>query len=134
MKRLWNKDENNLLFIELEVIMKDFPEFMKNKLNHIDNSQQNTKDIDGYYYTASDGSQMAFWTCYSDQVSKTHQHSFDEYTVVVSGQYTAIIDGKETVLNPGDEIFVPKGTLQGGRYIAGTRTISAFGGKRIKNE
>ncbi len=30
--------------------MKDFPDFMKNVLNHIDSSQQNTKDIDGYYF------------------------------------------------------------------------------------
>ncbi len=114
--------------------MEDFPKFMKNKLNHISGNQQNTKDIDGYYYTANDGSQMAFWSCYSDQVSKPHQHRFDEYTIVVSGQYIAMIDGKEIVLNPGDEIFVPKGTLQGGRYIAGTRTISAFGGRRINKE
>ena len=114
--------------------MTDFPKFMKNELNHIDSSQQNTKDIDGYYYEGNDGSQMAIWTCYSDQVSKAHQHPFDEYTIVVSGQYTAIIDGKEIILNPGDEIFVPKGTLQAGRCIAGTRTISAFGGKRIKKE
>ncbi len=114
--------------------MRDFPEFMKSKLNHIESNQQNTKDIDGYYYEGNDGNQMAFWTCHSDQVSKIHQHPFDEYTIVVSGQYTAIIDGKEIVLNPGDEIFVPKGTLQGGRCIAGTRTISAFGGKRIRKE
>ena len=114
--------------------MKDFPEFMKNEKNHISSSQQNTEDIDGYYFEGEDGSQIAFWTCYSDRVSKEHKHEFDEYTVVVSGQYTAIIDGKEIVLNPGDEIFVPKGTLQGGRYIAGTRTISAFGGKRIKKD
>jgi Uncharacterized conserved protein, contains double-stranded beta-helix domain len=112
--------------------MKEFPEFMKSQPNHIDSGQQNTKDIDGYYYTANDGSQMAFWTCHSDQVSKPHKHPFDEYTIVVSGQYTAIIDGKEIILNSGDEIFVPKGTLQGGKCIAGTRTISAFGGNRIK--
>ena len=30
--------------------MKDFPQFMKKQLNHIDSSQQNTPDIDGYYY------------------------------------------------------------------------------------
>jgi len=114
--------------------MKDFPEFMKSERNHIGSGQQNTKDIDGYYYEGSDGGQMAFWTCHSDQVSKAHRHPFDEYTLVVSGQYTAIVDGKETVLNPGDELFIPGGTLQSGRCIAGTRTISAFGGKRIKKE
>lgn len=114
--------------------MNDFPKFMKSEANHIQSNQQNTKDIDGYYYEGNDGSQMAFWTCYSNQVSNPHQHPFDEYTVVLSGQYTAIIDGKEIVLNPGDELFVPKGTLQGGRCIAGTRTISAFGGKRIKKD
>ena len=30
--------------------MKDFPDFMKRQANHIDSSQQNTPDIDGYYY------------------------------------------------------------------------------------
>lgn len=75
--------------------MNDFPTFMKSKSNHIDSSQQNTKGIDDYYYTANDGSQMAFQTCYADQVSKPHQHPFDEYTIVISGRYTAIIDGKK---------------------------------------
>lgn len=36
--------------------MKDFPDFMKNQLNHIDSNQQNTPDIDGYYYEGADGS------------------------------------------------------------------------------
>lgn len=114
--------------------MKEFPNFMKNQKNHINNSQQNTKDIDGYYFEGADGSQMAFWTCYSDRTSKEHQHDFDEYMVCVYGQYTVIIDGKEIVLNPGDEFFIPKGTVQSGRCIAGTRTIHAFGGKRIHND
>jgi len=97
------------------------------------NSQQNTKDMDGYYFEGSDCSQMEFWTCYSDRASKEHQHDFDEYMVCVYGQYTVRIDRKEIVLNPGDEFFIPKGTVQSGRCIAGTRTIHAFGGKRIHN-
>lgn len=112
--------------------MKDFPDFMKQPQNHIGSEQQNTKDIDGYYYTGLDGSQMAFWTCYADRVSQKHTHDFDEYMVCVCGQYTVIIDDQEHVLNPGDEIFIPKGTEQWGRCVAGTRTIHAFGGKRIK--
>ena len=36
--------------------MQDFPEFMKSQMNHIDGSQQNTPDIDGYYYEGKDGS------------------------------------------------------------------------------
>lgn len=59
--------------------MKDFPEFMKSGANRVDTSQQNTADVDGYYYTANDGSQMAFWTCYGDRVSDMHRHDYDEY-------------------------------------------------------
>ena len=40
--------------------MKHFPDFMKNPKNKIDPLQQNTPDIEGYYYEAADGSQMAF--------------------------------------------------------------------------
>jgi hypothetical protein len=29
--------------------VKDFPEFMKNKSNHISSKEQNTEDIDGYF-------------------------------------------------------------------------------------
>lgn len=97
--------------------MKDFPDFMKAGANHIDPGEQNTADIDGYFYEAADGSQMAFWTCYSDRKSKKHTHDFDEY-----------------VLGPGDELFIPKGTEQWGRSIAGTRTIHAFGGRRISGQ
>lgn len=104
---------------------------MKNPLNKIDTSQQNTKDIEGYYFEGADGSQMAFWECSLDRESKKHVHDFDEYTIVVSGEYVACFEDKEIILKPGDELFVPKGTVQWGRCIAGTRTISAFGGKRI---
>ena len=33
--------------------MEAFPDFMKASLNHIDSSQQNTPDIDGYYEVKS---------------------------------------------------------------------------------
>jgi hypothetical protein len=41
-------------------ILRDFPEFMKRPENMVPVRQQNTPDVQGYYYTASDGSQMAF--------------------------------------------------------------------------
>lgn len=112
--------------------MKDFPAFMKNAKNRVPGSAQNTEDIEGYYFNGKDGSQMAFWTCNSAQESKKHVHDFDEYTLIVAGQYTACFEDQEIVLNPGDELFVPAGTLQWGRCIAGTRSIHAFGGKRIQ--
>lgn len=90
---------------------------MKVEQNHIDASQQNTKDIDGYYYTANDGSQMAFWTCYSDRESAEHCHNFDEYMVCISGQYCVTINGTEIVLNPGDELFIPKGQYKAGAAL-----------------
>lgn len=111
--------------------MIDFPEFMKNSKNRISSKEQNTKDIEGYFYDGADGSQMAFWTCHADRISNKHTHEFDEYMVCVYGQYTVIFNDKEYVLNPGDELFIPKGTEQWGKCIAGTRTIHAFGGKRI---
>ncbi len=46
-----------------------FPDFMKAMQNRVGGAQQNTKDVEGYYYTANDGSQMAFWTCPEDRVS-----------------------------------------------------------------
>ncbi len=111
--------------------MDNFPEFMKRSINRVPAKQQNTPDVDGYYYTAQDGSQMAFWTCSSDRIAKEHIHDYDEYMVCLSGEYIITINSKEITLHPGDEIFIPKGTLQGGRCKAGTRTIHAFGGKRI---
>lgn len=114
--------------------MQDFPAFMKNEKNRIGADQQNTPAIEGYFFEGADGSQMAFWTCHADRESQPHTHPFDEYLVCVAGRYTAILDGREHVLEPGDELFIPKGTVQGGRCIAGTRTIHAFGGKRIRRE
>ena len=108
-----------------------FPEFMCRPGKRISASQQNTPDIEGYYYTANDGSQMAFWTCLADRVSKEHQHDYDEYMLCVEGEYIVTIDGKEYVLHAGDELFIPRGSLQGGRVKAGTRSIHAFGGKRV---
>jgi quercetin dioxygenase-like cupin family protein len=115
-----------------EIKLNDFPGFMKRQRNIVPENQQNTFDIKGCYYTAEDGSQMAFWTCFQDRVSKEHKHDYDEYMICVSGRYTVTIDGKKFILHAGDELFIPKGTLQGGECKAGTRTIHAFGGRRIQ--
>ena len=56
----------------------------------------------------------------------------EEYMLCVEGEYIVTIDGKEYVLHVGDELFIPKGSLQGGRVKAGTRSIHAFGGQRVK--
>ncbi|MDW5551692.1 hypothetical protein [Methanosarcina sp.] len=69
---------------------------------------------------------------YSDRVSKKQAHEFDEYMVCVSGQYTVVLNDEEFVLNSRDELFIPKGTEHLGKCIAGTRTIHAFGRKRIR--
>ena len=111
--------------------MNSYPDFMKNVLNTIPSNQQNTSEIEGYYYEGKDGSQAAFWTCNADRQSKKHTHDFDEYMVCVSGQYTVYMNNQSYILNPGDEIFIPRGTEQWGACIAGTRTIHVFGGKRI---
>ena len=109
-----------------------FPEFMFREENKIPAAQQNTPDIEGYYYTANDGSQMAFWIYKADRVSKEHTHDYDEYMLVVEGEYTVTINGTAHVLHAGDELFIPKGSLQGGSVKAGTRSIHAFGGQRVK--
>ena len=114
--------------------MKDFPEFMKRAENRIDSSQQNTPDIDGYCYEAADGSQICVWTYYADRESKESIHEFDEYVLCVSGEYVEVFCGEEHLLRPGDELLIPRGTPHRGRVKKGTRTIHAFGGRRIVKE
>lgn len=114
--------------------MKDFPEFMKNPKNRIKKSSQYTEDIDGYVFDGMGGSQMVVWTCYNDRKSNEHSHEYEEYMVCVYGQYKVILNNKVITLNPGDELFIPAGTIHGGESIAGTRTIHAFGGKRAERE
>jgi hypothetical protein len=111
--------------------VEHFPDFMKNPKNKIDSSQQNIPEIEGYYYEGADGSQIAFRGCHSARISKKHVHDSNEHTVIVSGEYVECFEDKEIVLGPGDELNIPKGTVQWGRCKAGTRSISAFGGKRI---
>ena len=112
--------------------MTDFPAFMKSKQNRVPTSQQNTEDIEGYYYRGANGGQVAYWTCHSDQVSKQHSHPFDEYLLCISGRYVAYVGTEKHILNPGDELYIPKGSVQWGEAAAGTRTIHVFGGARIK--
>lgn len=50
----------------------------------------------------------------------------------IPGEYTACLNEKEIILKPGDELYIPKGTEPWGKYVAGTRTIHAFGGNRTK--
>ncbi len=112
--------------------MKDFPDFMKDAVNKVPSAAQNTADVEGYYYTANNGNQMAIWTCKADRVSAKHTPPFDEYLVCVSGKLTAYLDGKAYEIATGNELYIPAGTEHYEATYLGTRTIHAFGGKRIK--
>jgi quercetin dioxygenase-like cupin family protein len=75
---------------------------------------------------------MAHWTCKKDGTSKEHTHEYDEYFIVVQGRYTLIIGGRRIVLEAGEEYFIPKGASHAEEFVAGTRTIHAFGGRRAE--
>jgi mannose-6-phosphate isomerase-like protein (cupin superfamily) len=109
--------------------MDDFPEFMKSAENSITAGSQ-SKGIEGWVYDGVGGKQMAYWKCHVDGTSNQHAHDYDEYFVVVQGVYTFIIDDEKIPVRTGEEYFIPKGMLHAGEFIAGTRTIHCFGGKR----
>ncbi|MDR1821311.1 MAG: cupin domain-containing protein [Oscillospiraceae bacterium] len=112
--------------------MDDFPQFMKQPANIVPAVQQNTPETEGYFYTGLDGSQMAFWTCRADRSSAKHTHTFDEYLVCVGGKLTAYLNGEAHALSVGEELLIPAGTEHYEESAAGTRTIHAFGGRRIQ--
>jgi quercetin dioxygenase-like cupin family protein len=114
--------------------MNDFPVFMKNPLNRIAASSQYTDDIEGYVFDGADGSQVAFWTCAKDRISKEHVHDFDEYVFVIEGRCIVRLGERQTELHAGDEFLIPKGTLQSMEVAAGTRTVHVFGGMRARRE
>jgi quercetin dioxygenase-like cupin family protein len=110
--------------------MDDFPVFMKTPENSIA-SQSQSKGIEGWVYDGIDGKQMVYWQCHVDGTSNEHVHDYDEYFVVVHGVYTLIIADQRIPVRAGEEHFIPKGLAHGGEFIAGTRTIHCFGGKRV---
>ncbi len=111
--------------------MRDFPDFMKNSADRVEAGQQNTEGAEGYAFNGA-LCQMACWTCAQARASKPHTHPFDEWMAVIAGEYTLCTAEGETVLRPGDEALIPAGTEQWGRCAAGTRTVHAFGGKRVR--
>ena len=114
--------------------MNDFPDFMKNPTNRIATESQYTEDIEGYVFDGADGSQVAFWKCPKNRVSKPHAHDYDEYMLVVEGKFTLIIDNQRIPLPAGGEYHIPKGVTHAGEVTAGTRTIHVFGGTRVTRE
>jgi quercetin dioxygenase-like cupin family protein len=112
--------------------MDEFPNFMKRPANKIAAKSQATPRVEGYVFDGADGSQMAFWTCREAAVSAPHVHDYDEYFTVVQGCYTLIIEGRRIPVKAGEEYFIPKGLRHGGEPAAGTRTIHAFGGRRVE--
>ena len=112
-------------------IVTGFPTFMKNPANAVRASSQSS-GVEGFVFDGVDGSQMAFWECGRDGVSGEHTHDFDEYFVVLEGCYTLVIDGHRTPVEAGQEYHIPKGVPHAGEFVAGTRTIHAFGGRRAE--
>lgn len=112
--------------------MNDFPEFMKHPYNKVWSKTPFREGVEGYVFDGADGGQMIIWTCELDGTSPEHAHDFDEYLVVVQGKYILVIAGEKIPLGVGQEYFIPKGTRHAGEYLGGTRTIHAFGGRRVK--
>ena len=110
--------------------MRDFPEFMKTTENLISVDAQ-SRGTRGWVFDGVNGQQMAYWVCEQDGISEEHVHAFDEYFIVVQGKYTLIIGGHRFTIRKGEECFIPKNVPHAGEFIAGTRTIHCFGGKRV---
>jgi mannose-6-phosphate isomerase-like protein (cupin superfamily) len=91
--------------------MNDFSEFMKSNKNLISSKSQSNGVI-GWVYDGGDGSQIAYWICERDGVSKEHVHEYDEYYTVVQGKYTVIIDGHSIDVCKGDEYFIPESSMK----------------------
>lgn len=111
--------------------MKSLPEFITRTAQKVPTSQQNTKDVEGYFYSTNSEVQIAIWDSKNERESKVHSNPFDEYMICISGEYTAYFNDTEYTLNPGDELFFPKNTVQWGKCKANTRTIHFFNGKKI---
>jgi quercetin dioxygenase-like cupin family protein len=114
-------------------VVNEFPEFMRNPINAV-GSHQKSAGVAGFIYDGADGSQVLIFYCASSGISKEHVHDFDEYFVVIQGEYTLGIQGKTIKLTRGREYYIPKGLPHDGAFIAGTRTINAFGGKRAERK
>lgn len=94
-------------------------------------SKSQSKGVKGWVYESIDGKQMAYWICEIDGVSKEHVHQFEEYFTVLQKKYTLMINDQRIDVCKGDEYFIPKNVPHAGAFIAGTRTIHCFGGKRV---
>lgn len=112
--------------------MNDFPEFMRHPYNKIFFRPPDGKGMQGYVFDGADGSQLAIWTYETDGASPAVAHDYDKYLVVVQGTYVLIIAGERITLGAGQEHFIPKGTKYAAEYLAGTRTVQAFGGRSVK--
>ena len=112
--------------------MKLLPEFITRTAKKVPTAQQNTKDVEGYFYSTDSEVQIAIWDSKNERESKKHSNPFDEYMICISGEYMAYFNDATYTLNPGDELLIPKDTEQWGKCKANTRTIHFFNGKRIK--
>lgn len=113
--------------------MNEYPEFMRSSANAVA-SHQKSEGVEGFVFDGIEGSQVIIFQCAKNGISKEHVHDFDEYFVVLQGEYTLGIEGKTIKLTGGQEYFIPQGTPHDGAFIAGTRTINAFGGKRAERK
>jgi hypothetical protein len=112
--------------------MQDFPSFMKRADNRVPQAQENTpilKDFTIPLQTEVRWLSGPVWPIVFPESTGTITMSIWSVSRV---EYVVIIDGVETTLHAGDELEIPQGSMQGGRCTAGTRTIHAFGGPRVK--
>ena len=111
--------------------MEQIADFIRKNGIKVPSEQQNTLDIEGYYFTTHQNAQIAMWECFADKTSRRHTHAFNEYMICLKGEYTAFMENEKHVLKESDDLFIPKGKEQWGMCKAGTITIHFFDGLRF---
>ena len=91
---------------------------MEPKIAHYKDTpfHENWRDCQDYYEVLSPKETGGLTVCYQFMKSRmephVHQH-FDEIYLVDQGSGTLLVNGEERMMNPGEMIWIPRGTSHG---------------------
>lgn len=58
-----------------------------------------------------------------------HNHSYEQWGIVIDGEMELRVDGKVRLCKKGDEYLVPIGAMHGAKFLKKTRVMDFFSEK-----
>ena len=81
----------------------------------------------------AEASQLVFFQFSHGKCLPSHNHTYDQWGLVIDGEMELTVAGEPRIFKKGDEYLVPAGSMHSAKFLRSTRVMDYFSEKNRYN-